>query len=46
VNRGQVDPGPVLGLVSWYAAVQVCKWAGDRGGVPIYRCAMLPLISL
>ncbi len=25
VGRGQVDPGPVLGPVSWYAAVQVCR---------------------
>ena len=28
------------------AGVQVCRCAGDRGGVPIYRCAILPLISL
>ena len=25
VGRGQVDPRPVLGPVSWYAAVQVCR---------------------
>ena len=49
VGRGQVDPGTVLGPVSWYAAVQVCKCAGvpvialvyQYTGVPI-----LPLISL
>ena len=51
---GQVDPGPLLGPVSWHAAVQVCRCAGvhvcrcagDRGGVPIYRRATIPLISL
>ena len=32
VGRGQVDPGPLLGPVSWYAAVQVC------------RCASVPVI--
>ena len=47
VGPGQVDPGPLLGPVSWCvsvpvcrcAGVQVCRCAGDRGGVPIYRCA-------
>ena len=34
VGRGQVDPGPVLGPVSWYAAVQVC-W-----------CASVPVIAV
>ena len=28
------------------AGVQVCRCAGDLAGVPIYRCAILPLISL
>ena len=30
----KVDPGPVLGPVSWYAAVQVC------------RCASVPVIAV
>ena len=34
VGRGQVDPGPLLGPVSWYAAVQVC------------RCACVPVIAV
>jgi len=33
-------------LVCRCAGVPVCKCAGDRGGVPIYWCAILPLISL
>ena len=32
-GRGQPDPGPVLGTVSWCAAVQVCRCAS----VPVCR---------
>ncbi len=41
-GRGHPDPGPVLGTVSWCAAVQVCRCASVpvcHGGVPIYWCA-------
>ena len=34
VGRGQVDPGPLLGPVSWYAAEQVC------------RCACVPVMTV
>ena len=49
VGRGQVDPGPLLGLVSWYAAVQVCMCAGVPAIAVVYQYAgvqMLPQISL
>ena len=49
VGRGQVDPGPVLGPVSWYAAVQVCWCASVPVIAVVYQYTnvpMLPLISL
>ena len=49
VGRGQVDPGPVLGPVSWCASVQVCRCASVPVIAVVYQYTdvqMLPLISL
>ena len=46
VGRGQVDPGPLLGPVSWYATVQVCRCAC----VPVCRrsrwCTDIPACNI
>ena len=36
-RSAQVDPGPVLGPVSWYAAVQVCRCASVPVIVVVYQ---------
>ena len=45
VGRGQVDPGPVLGPVSWCAGVRVCRCAS----VPVCRwsrwCTNIPVCN-
>ena len=49
VSRGQPDPGPVLGPVSWCAAVQVCRCASVPAIAVVYQYTgvqMLPQISL
>ena len=46
VGRGQVDPGLVLGPVSWYAAVQVRRCASVPAIAVVYQFSGVPMFAV